>query len=294
VYIRQITTNTQMKKFLLTIFILSLGYTAKSQDMLIYKDKTIDEVTIIEVTPDFIKYREYGSPVNSVAFTVEKDYLKKIVLESGRVMDFSQQMINDSRVYAGQRNRAIKIDVAGVSSNYTFLSYEQSVTPSTSWEAGAIFIGAGFENNISDNENAMGAGVNIGYKFKRSPTFYSQRMRFGHIMRGSYFKPNMFVSTFNYDKIDYDHPPDPVTFIRPSTRQTAVAGSLQMDFGNQLVLADQFLIDYAFGIGYGFTSKNTRYGSFTNYGFFGGAGSALDAPYTYSFTLKVGYLLNSK
>ena len=119
-YIRQITTNTQMKKFLLTIFILSLGYTAKSQDMLIYKDKTIDEVTIIEVTPDFIKYREYGSPVNSVAFTVEKDYLKKIVLESG-VMDFSQQMINDSRVYAGQRNRAIKIDVAGVSGNYTFL-----------------------------------------------------------------------------------------------------------------------------------------------------------------------------
>jgi hypothetical protein len=62
-----------MKKFLLTIFILSLSYTAKSQDMLIYKDKTIDEVTIIEVTPDFIKYREYGSPVNSVAFTVEKD-----------------------------------------------------------------------------------------------------------------------------------------------------------------------------------------------------------------------------
>ncbi len=291
-YIRQITTNTQMKKFLLTIFILSLSYTAKSQDMLIYKDKTIDEVTIIEVTPDFIKYREYGSPVNSVAFTVEKDYLKKIVLESGRVMDFSQQMINDSRVYAGQRNRAIKIDVAGVSGNYTFLSYEQSVTPSTSWEAGVIFVGAGFESAIWGDENAMGAGVNIGYKFKRSPTFYSQRMRFGHIMRGSYFKPNMFVSTFNYDKIDYDHPPDPVTFMYPTTRQTAVAGSVQMDFGNQLVLADQFLIDYAFGVGYGFTTKNTW--NLTNYGFYGGAGSDIDAPYTYSFTLKVGYLLNSK
>ena len=291
-----------MKKFLLTIFILSLGYTVKSQDMLIYKDKTIDEVTIIEVTPDFIKYREYGSPVNSVAFTVEKDYLKKIVLESGRVMDFSQQMINDSRVYAGQRNRAIKIDVAGVSGNYTFLSYEQSVTPSTSWEAGVIFIGAGFESNVNDDyrENAMGAAVNIGYKFKRSPTFYSQRMRFGHIMRGSYFKPNMFVSTFNYDKYDYDHAPDPVTFRRPTVRQTAVAGSVQMDFGNQLVLAEQFLIDYAFGVGYGFTTKIAY--NLTNYGFYGGAGSYPTSqwgsnnrpPYTFSFSLRVGYLLNSK
>ena len=281
-----------MKKFLLTIFIFGLGYTAQSQDMLIYKDKTIEEVTIVEVTPDFVKYREFGSPVNSVAFTVEKDYLKKIVLESGRVMDFSQQMINDSRVYAGQRDRAIKIDIAGVSGNYTFLSYEQAVTPSTSWEAGVMFIGAGFESAFWDDENAMGAGVNIGYKFKRSPTFYSQRMRFGHIMRGSYFKPNMFVSTFNYNRTDRNHPPDPVTFQYPSSRETAVAGSVQMDFGNQLVLADQFLIDYAFGIGYGFSTKGTY--NLSNYGFYGGAGSDLGAPYTYSFTLKVGYLLNSK
>jgi len=106
-----------MKKFLLALFVLGTGFTAKSQDMLIYKDKTIDEVTIIEVTPDFIKYREFGSPVNSVIFTIEKDYLQKAVFESGRVMDFSQQMIDDARVYAGQRDRALKIDVAGFSAN---------------------------------------------------------------------------------------------------------------------------------------------------------------------------------
>ena len=91
----------------------------------------------------------------------------------------------------------------------------------------------------------MGGAINMGYKFKRSPNFYMQRMRFGHIMRGTYVKPNLFVTTYNYDKIDYDHPPDPVTFMYPSTRETAVAGSLQMDFGNQLVFADQFVLDYA-------------------------------------------------
>lgn len=269
---------------------MSVAFSAKAQDMLIYKDKTIDEVTIIEVTPDFIKYREFGSPVNSVTFSIERDYLNKIVFESGRVMDLSKSIMDDERVYAGQRDRAIKLDVAGISGNYTFLTYEQAIDPSTSWEAGIMFIGAGFESNIWDQENAMGAGLNVGYKFKRSPNFYMQRMRYGHILRGAYIKPNLFVNTFNYDKTDYDHPPDPVTFQYPTSRETAVAGSLQLDFGNQLVFSDRFVVDYAAGIGYGFTTKDTY--NLTNYGFFGGSGSNIDAPYTYNFTLRIGYLLN--
>jgi len=283
-----------MKKFLLLLFTIGAFFTAKSQDMLIYKDKTIDEVTIMEVTPDFIKYREFGSPVNSVVFTVEKDYLQKVVFESGRVMDFSTQMIDDERVYAGQRDRALKVDVAGISSNFLFMTYEQAITPSTSWEAGVIFIGAGYENQNgwNDPERAMGAAINMGYKFKRSPNFYMQRMRFGHIMRGAYVKPNMFVTTFNYDRIDYNHPPDPVTFTYPSTRETAVAASLQIDFGNQLVFADKFLLDYAAGIGYGFTTKDTWNPS--NYGFIGGIGPQNYVPYTFSFTIRAGYLLNGK
>ena len=54
-------------------------------------------------------------------------------------------------------------------------SYEQSVTPSTSWEAGIIFIGLGFAGtplSQINSENAMGAAINMGYKFKRSPNFY--------------------------------------------------------------------------------------------------------------------------
>jgi hypothetical protein len=55
----------------------------------------------------------------------------------------------------GQRDRTLKIDVAGASGNYTFISYEQAVDPSTSWEAGMIFIGAGFENNNGWNDPKM-------------------------------------------------------------------------------------------------------------------------------------------
>ncbi|MEJ6759263.1 MAG: hypothetical protein QNK76_01990 [Flavobacteriales bacterium] len=278
-----------MKRLLFSIIFIGFCLELSAQDMLIFKDKTIDEVSIVEVTPDYIKYREFGAAQNSVIFSIERDYLTKIVFESGRVIDLSKSMMDDSRVYAGQRDRAIKIDVGGISGNYSFISYEQAIDPSRSWEAGVIFIGAGFGSNLYDNENPMGAGVNMGYKFKRSPNFYSQRMRYGHIMRGSYIKPNLFVNTFNYDKVDYDHPPDPVTFMYPASREAAVAASLQIDFGNQLVFSDRFVLDYAAGIGYGFTTKDTW--NLTNYGFFGGSGSDSGAPYTYSITLKIGYLI---
>ena len=279
-----------MKKLLLSLILMSFCLELSAQDMLIFKDKTIDEVSIIEVTPDYIKYREFGAPENSVAFSIERDYLTKIVFESGRVIDLSKSMMDDSRVYAGQRDRAIKIDIAGISGNYSFITYEQAIDPSTSWEAGIIFIGAGFGNNLWDeNENPMGAGVNMGYKFKRSPNFYSQRMRYGHILRGAYIKPNLFVNQFNYDMVDYNHPPDPVTFMYPTSRETAIAGSLQIDFGNQLVFSDRFVLDYAAGIGYGFTTKDTW--NPTNYGFNGGSGPQGSAPYTYNVTLKIGYLM---
>lgn len=270
------------------------GLEAFAQDMIIYKDKTVEEVTIVEVTPDYVKYREHGAPINSVTFSIEKDYLSKLIFESGRVMDLSKSMMNDERVYAGQRDRALKIDVAGASGNYTFISYEQAVDPSTSWEAGMIFIGAGFENNNgwNDPENAMGLGVNVGYKFKRSPNFYMERMRYGHILRGAYVKPNLWLNVFNYDRIDDTHPPDPVTWQYPTTRESATAGAVMIDFGNQLVFSDQFLIDYAAGLGYGFTSKDTY--NYSNYGFTGGLGPRSVTPLTVSFTLKVGYLLPNK
>ena len=112
-----------MKKIALLMLFVFAGLEAFAQDMIIYKDKTIDEVTIVEVTPDYVKYREYGAPINSVTFSIERDYLSKLIFESGRVMDLSQSMMNDERVYAGQRDRTLKIDVAGASGNYTFISY---------------------------------------------------------------------------------------------------------------------------------------------------------------------------
>jgi hypothetical protein len=97
------------------------------------------------------------------------------------------------------------------------------------------------------------------------------------------------ITTFNYDRIDYDHPPDPVTFMYPTTRESAFAGAAMLEFGNQLVLSERLMVEYSAGFGYGFTTKQV-YWNYSNYGFSGGVGTDL-APYVWNFGLKVGYLL---
>ena len=278
-----------MKHTLTLLILLSSGLRLAAQDMLIYKDKTVEDVKIIEVTSESIKYREFNSSEDSPIFNIEKDFLSKVIFEGGRVLDLSKSIIDDKRVYADQRQKAIKVDVAGLSYDFLSFSYEQMVDPSTSWEAGLVLIGSGFATY--EEENPMGAALNLGFKFKRSPNFYTNRMRYGHIMRGTYIKPNIWLSLYNYDLIDYDHPPDPVTWQYPTTRESAFSGAAMIDFGNQLVFSDRFVVDYAVGLGYGFSGKQGY--SSNNYSFFGGYREEgfIQTPLTWSATLKIGYLL---
>lgn len=297
-----------MKKLLLILACSVAFLEVAAQDMIIYKDKTIDEVTIIEVNPDFIKYREYGSPVNSATFSIEKDYLSKIIFESGRVMDLSKTMMDDERIYANQKRRALKIDLAGINSNYSFVTFEQAINPNKSWEAGIIWIGAGFDAESFDSftyENAFGGALNFGYKLKRSPNFYMNRMRYGHILRGTYIKPNVFMNLYQYNLEDRMHVVDPATMEWPITRESAFALSAQIDFGNQLVFDNSFLVDYSFGLGYGFTSKLSPEQGFNppavNYGFIGGRRQVYDwqgqpkysSPITFSFAIRIGFLMKN-
>lgn len=278
-----------MKQALTLLVVLASGLKLAAQDMIIYKDKTVEEVKVIEVTSESIKYREFNSSEDSPIFNIEKDYLSKVIFEGGKILDLSKSIISDKRVYADQRQKAIKVDAAGISNDFLAFYYEQVVDPSRSWEAGVSLIGLGFATY--EEENPMGAAVNIGYKFKRSPNFYTNKMRYGHIMRGTYIKPNLWVSLYNYDLIDYDHPPDPVTWQYPTTRESAFSAAAMIDFGNQLVFSDRFLVDYAFGVGYGVNGKQGY--SVNNYSFYGGMRDSgwINSPLTWSFTLKVGYLL---
>ena len=61
-----------------------------------------------------------------------------------------------------------------------------------------------------------------------------------------------------------------------------------LEFGNQLVLSEQLVVEYSTGFGYGFTTK--RGNNYSNYGFSGGVGTDF-APYVWNFGLKVGYLM---
>ena len=282
-----------MKKLFATLVLFMVTTAAFAQDELRYKDGTVEAVEIIEVGADVVKYKYYPATESDPIFSVEREYLKSIKLESGKVISMKKSMLNDERAYVGNKRRALKIDAYGINADYLLVGFEQAIDPSRSIEAALVFVGAGFETDASwyEPEKPMGLNVNLGYKFKRSPNFYTSRMRYGHLLRGAYVKPHIFAGTFTYNLVDYDHPPDPVTFLRPVTRETAVVGALSLDFGNQLIFSNTFLVDYAMGLGYGFSTKRSEM-NFNNYGFYGGESTNTITPLTFNLSLKVGWLID--
>ena len=128
----------------------------------------------------------------------------------------------------------------------------------------------------------------------RTPDFYSERYRYAHILKGAYIKPQVLLSIYNerYESFTFNSS-------IPSTTEerNIVAGAFLLNIGKQIVFDNFFLIDYSFGLGYGFSSQDQSYSNFNgetenfrsnHFGYLVGRD---DFPIAASFNLKIGVLL---
>ena len=172
--------------------------------------------------------------------------------------------MTNSNNYADNKKNAIKIDFLAPMFGQTTLGYERSMGPGASVEFNLGIIGWGLQNYkpsdnsiTSDGVISSGAFIRAGYKFIKSPDFYLKGMRYAHVLKGSYIRPEITVgactevlttgSGFNW--------------LRASTPSSTITknvqfGAIMLDFGKQWVMNDIFLVDYFVGFGYGFSSKS--------------------------------------
>ena len=195
---------------------------------------------------------------------------------------------NDPDYYTDQNTNAIKVSFSSLMVNHLDFYYEKSITPSSSYEVGLGITGIGFNPDANTIYNTKPFGISLrgGYKFKRSPDFYLKKMRYGHILKGGYLKPELIVSIYaeNDTYYSYDHITGEQSYIE--SRATELAGALMLNFGKQQVFSNRFSIDYSFGIGYGFTSG---YGG-SQYAFLVGE----DIPIAFQTGITLGYLFGNK
>lgn len=269
-----------MKSFFLAFLSLLLlsGNLVMSQDIIMKKNDELIKCKIREIGLDEIKYNlpDYST---DVLFTIDKDNITKIIFENGKEMEFQQEMTNPAN-YEDNRKNILKIDFLSPLTGNTTFAYERSLRPGRSIEATLGIIGLGLNNN---DRNAGGVFTKFGYKLIKNPDFYLRGMRYAHLLKGSYVKPELSLGFFNHDIWmwrNYDN-----NYSSEKSRESVFSGTVQMVLGKQWIMDNAFAIDLFAGIGYGFSTTEdfTPY----HYGY-----SVIDEsfPVAFSAGFKIGYL----
>ncbi len=261
------------KTILVLMLALFASVTAFGQDQIIKKNKQVINCKVKEISIDEVQYLlpDYQP---DVLFTIEKSKVSKIIFENGQEMEITDDMKNPEN-YAGQKKNALKIDFMSPLTGNTTFSYEHSLKPGRSIEGGLGIIGLGID---PDDLNPAGAFAKFGMKFIKSPDFYLRGMKYAHVLKGGYFKPEFMFGYYSIDEDGdtYEYPPK-------TGRKSVFSGSLQLLLGKQWIMDDAFLVDFFVGMGYGFDNQDGGY-------HFGYVVAGDDVPLSFSAGLKIGFL----
>ena len=178
------------KLIILSILLFAGTISLFSQDAIYKKSGDTIYCTINEVGDEVLKYYLLDFS-NSTLFTINKEKVSKVVFSNGKELTFQNEMTNPEN-YLDNRKRAIKFDFISPLTGNTTFSYEQSLRPGRSLEGSIGLIGLGLDPN---DRNGLGAFVQFGMKFIKSPDFYMSKMRYSHLLKGGYVKPEVSIGT---------------------------------------------------------------------------------------------------
>ncbi len=252
-----------------------------SQDMIIKRSNDTIFCKVKEVGMDEIKYALPDYP-DDVAFSIDKEKVQKVIFSNGKEMTIEKELTNPEN-YADNKKNAWKLDfISPLTGNLT-LGFEHSIKPGRSFEVALGIIKAGV--NVNDDDQG-GAFVKLGYKFIRSPDFYLRGMRYAHVLKGGYVRPEFQFGFYTTDEYEYNY--DYVNaYDRYSTHRVGVfTGAFLLNIGKQWVYDNSFLVDMFVGVGYGFDTNPYNYGDY-HYSFLL---VDEDVPLSLTAGLKIGIL----
>ncbi|HET6557407.1 MAG TPA: hypothetical protein VFG54_08850 [Prolixibacteraceae bacterium] len=277
-------------KFPLTVLLMLFSVLLFAQQryadrLLLIKGKSI-VCEVREIGDDEIKYVLEGYR-DDLLFGIDKNKVARIIFSDGREMELSDSMFG-SENYDDQHKNAFKFHFFSPLTEATAISYERSLKPGSSLELGLGIIGLG-SNDLSydDSRDASGAYFKLGYKFIKSPDFYLKGMRYAHLLKGTYFKPEIALSAYNYIP-NYARYWGGTGWETPNgveNKENVLMAAFILNVGKQWVFADRFLVDWHIGAGYGFGQNDSH--TSRHFAFLGADGSA---PLVLSSGFKVGLL----
>lgn len=275
-----------MKKLLFLSLILFACLSLSAQDLIVRKNPKA-EITckIVEIGEDLVYYSaQLGGEERR--FSIDKNNIVYIKFANGEVLKMEDSMFGQNH-YQDNTNNAIKFNFFAPIMGFSEFEYERSIKPGQSWTAALGIVGLGFNTT---NIDAIGISLSGGYRFYRSPDYYVRKMRYAHILKGSYVMPKIKFSLINAE-LEYSDYLGYYYYGSPVIEDKNIATlNLMITGGKQWVFANRFLIDFNVGFGYSFSNLKEDAYDYYELGLIYGAGTH----FTYSSSLKIGYLFHDK
>lgn len=234
------------KNFAIGLFVLIFLFNQKliqAQDAMILRAKPDTLwIKVFEIGLYEIKYRNWPVDESMPMMVLPKDKIKRIIYANGTIARFAESDFADERNYEGQNRQAIKFDLLLPTSGSFAVYYEKVLKPGSNIEAGIGAINSSLGLSESTNK---GVFFKLGYKFVSQPDYYQSGMRYSHIMKGSYMKPEILFHSFSYTDHGYDY----YSYQNQSYTVNKNAVAFLANFGKQWVLGNVFCIDLFCGLG---------------------------------------------
>jgi hypothetical protein len=270
-------TTRDMRTKILLLGIIALLLTSSNiiaQDKIHKRNQEIIDCKVKEIGTESIKYTLPDYP-DDVLFAIDKDKILKVVFKDGHEIEFMKELSNPEN-YIDNKKNAIKLDFISPLTGNTTFTFEHSLRPGRSIEAGLGIIGLGYKPG---DRKSTGAFIRFGYKFIKSPDFYISKMRYSHILKGGYVKPEVTFGYYSEKDSHFNHETNSNT----TSNEQIFTATIHIVLGKQWILDNAFLIDFFGGIGYGFDDSNESYQ-------YSHIMASWDFPLSFSGGLKVGYL----
>lgn len=249
--------KTCLKLALILIICISSYTSLKAQDAMILRNR-LDTVwvKVLEVGTNELRYKNWPVDESMPVMVERKDRIKRVIFANGTVMRFADNEFVNEENYAGQKRMAIKTEMFAPLSKAFSLTFEKVIEPGKNIEATLGYFGT---TDAAYNGTVVGMQAKLGYKFVNQPDYYQSGMRYMHILKGGYIKPELVFHTYRYQSTSANVSgswPGPYTVTEYQTTRNYNAAGLMINFGKQWVLGNIFCIDVYGGVGMVIGSKS--------------------------------------
>lgn len=259
----------KIKYYILLFVLLFLNNNVFSQDIIIKYNRDTIYCNILEINTKTIKYDSTKYSTNLI-FEINRSEVLKVFFKNKEEINLYKDSLSFD-AYNRNKKNALKLYLLSPVMGHIGISYERSIRLGASLEFGASIIYGRYQHQKTEK----GGTARLGYKFIKLRDYSKYDVRFVHIMKGSYIKPELIFSAFNsrYDFIN--------EFGYTETHSDDVFSyAFLLNYGVQYIYDNLLLVDFYVGLGGGISSSEAD--------FYYSNASIKSDPHDFCFSMTMG------